>query len=619
MQGLVFEQEKSTYSVGSHVRDAAAYLCWSMSRAFSEDILKPFLSDLAKALVTASLFDRELNVRRAASAAFQECVGRLGTLPHGIDIINTLDYFSVGNRRACFVELAEKIAKMSFYRDSVLSRITASCGHWDMEMRELASLGLQSFCHLDFGYIQAKLSFKLIQDSLSPNSHLRHGSLLALCVLVDHANMYGMSIKILNTLSTLPITVMADFSSYLHTFNSDTYLGTLCRFIGLLARSDANLCESDLNQFISLLWLGLKRPNTRTQEDAGEALGFMVLRFQELRNEIYERLRTELNTSNEISDQCGMLLALCRLTISSQQEFDSLTFTLTSIFKSKSVAADVKRAAMRALSMLASRSFAFISGNSSDAILKAAVQGLNDYTIDNRGDVGSWVRQEAIRLVLLYASKYQDHASSISVSSATLRQIVGAFIRISVERLDSLRENAASGLAELLLRSRFAASIDDADLLKSVFKPDCDWMKTERVYQQAIPLAVRSKYQKYVLFGVSRSLSGLSQSLALIASNALTGYLKSVNICSQQALLDALIDQIVSLRTGNSLVSSMFEALLTIIQTECVELSLVTKSWLTVQREIVAELRHSSDLRKLTTAIKLYSHLIDQSLSLYVG
>jgi len=37
------------------------------------------------------------HLNRAAAAAFQEAVGRLGNFPHGIELLTVADYFSVGN------------------------------------------------------------------------------------------------------------------------------------------------------------------------------------------------------------------------------------------------------------------------------------------------------------------------------------------------------------------------------------------------------------------------------------------------------------------------------------------------------------------------------------------
>jgi hypothetical protein len=73
-----FDVRRGQTSVGSNVRDAACYTYWAFARAYAPSVLKPFVPELSRSLVIASLFDREVNCRRAASAAFQECVGRQG-------------------------------------------------------------------------------------------------------------------------------------------------------------------------------------------------------------------------------------------------------------------------------------------------------------------------------------------------------------------------------------------------------------------------------------------------------------------------------------------------------------------------------------------------------------
>jgi len=62
--------DKGNFSSGANVRDAACYVAWAFARAFDPLILQDYQVDLAKTLLKVTLFDREINCRRAASAAF---------------------------------------------------------------------------------------------------------------------------------------------------------------------------------------------------------------------------------------------------------------------------------------------------------------------------------------------------------------------------------------------------------------------------------------------------------------------------------------------------------------------------------------------------------------------
>jgi hypothetical protein len=77
LQALYFDVRKGAHSVGSSVRDAASYVVWSLARSQDASTMRPYALELARRLVAVSVYDREIQIRRAASAAFQENVGRL--------------------------------------------------------------------------------------------------------------------------------------------------------------------------------------------------------------------------------------------------------------------------------------------------------------------------------------------------------------------------------------------------------------------------------------------------------------------------------------------------------------------------------------------------------------
>lgn len=73
---MYFDLRKGAHSIGSNVRDSASYVLWALARTQDSSALIPHADNLARRLVAVSLFDREIHIRRAASAAFQEHVGR---------------------------------------------------------------------------------------------------------------------------------------------------------------------------------------------------------------------------------------------------------------------------------------------------------------------------------------------------------------------------------------------------------------------------------------------------------------------------------------------------------------------------------------------------------------
>ena len=126
-QALYFDLRKGAHSIGSNVRDAACYALWALARSQNHSALIPHANNLAQRLATVALYDREIHIRRAASAAFQEHVGRTvsrnlifpasgshflqNLFPHGIDVLGKTDFYGVSLRRNAFLVAAPQVAK----------------------------------------------------------------------------------------------------------------------------------------------------------------------------------------------------------------------------------------------------------------------------------------------------------------------------------------------------------------------------------------------------------------------------------------------------------------------------------------------------------------------------
>ena len=48
LKALSYDERRGSWSIGSHVRDAACYVCWSFARAYEPEELKPYVNTIAR-------------------------------------------------------------------------------------------------------------------------------------------------------------------------------------------------------------------------------------------------------------------------------------------------------------------------------------------------------------------------------------------------------------------------------------------------------------------------------------------------------------------------------------------------------------------------------------------
>lgn len=141
--------------------------------------MKPHVHALASKLLVVALFDREVNCRRAASATFQEAVGRQGTFPHGIEILTEADYFTLSNRINAYLNVSCFVGQFEEYLESMMSHLAfVQLRHWEPAMRILAAQALAVLSVFNPELTVNKILMPLVQLCFNKALHIRHGAVL---------------------------------------------------------------------------------------------------------------------------------------------------------------------------------------------------------------------------------------------------------------------------------------------------------------------------------------------------------------------------------------------------------------------------------------------------------
>ncbi|XP_069510643.1 tubulin-specific chaperone D isoform X2 [Ambystoma mexicanum] len=537
LKALTFDEKRGAYSVGSNVRDAACYVCWAFARAYEPQELKPFVNEIASALIIAAVFDRDVNCRRAASAAFQENVGRQGTFPHGIDILTVADYFAVGNRVNCYLNISVYVADFPEYTHSLIDHlVNRKINHWDGVIRELATKALNKLTPGAPEYMTNNVLPRLLPAAVGLDLHTRHGAIMA-CAEVTHALCNLAKEKNRPAADYLNEGILNGFKKiHEELFKRQLYRGlggelmrpAVCSLIEKLSLSrmpyhDDSVIEGWqwlINDSLKSLHLVSSTSRPKIKEAAVSALAALCNEYYQTRrgdadilvhDALVKHYIYELKSTEEMV-RCGFSLALgsfpkFMLKGKLEQVLDGL-INVTSISSRDLSFAEARRDGLKAIAKVCMTVGVNTEGSPCDGLCKENVSKIyntfincmHDYTTDSRGDFGAWVREAAMT----------------SLMEVTL---------LLVQKQPELIE---------------------ADMAEA---KDLNWNAASQAFPRITQLLGLSAFRYHVLLGITVSVGGLTESTVRYSSQSLFDYLRTIQ--SEEQPLNSFCNLLLKLFKDN--------------------------------------------------------------------
>ncbi|WWC85834.1 uncharacterized protein L201_000701 [Kwoniella dendrophila CBS 6074] len=536
IKALTFDLRRASHSIGANVRDAASYLLWSLSRACPPSVLEPYAEEMATSLICTALFDREVGVRRAASAAFQEGVGRLGLYPEGIDVLGKTDFYSVSVRRMAFTVAATSVAVHKAYRNKMrdhLHHITLR--HWDTAMRIQGAQALQSILKLGDDTDMQDALQREINELPSLDATNVHGALVALIQISQlFAETDDRRQEVFNALCTIRP------ASFVSTQAADILASTCLLVVNILNPPivTASSTQSVLDKYLDL---SMKRRDPEVHEAIAQVYG----KLSELRSPEKDiiKLIADLKSFRIATRQAASLslghIKYPRLPSSITDK--AIEALLSLLNQPDKIDIESRRAAVRSLGNIASQKLEgalIVSNTQFDAVLRAFIDGLEDYTTDQRGDVGSWVRIQSITALAQVISILPP--STDLVTPDVFQEVIGGIVKQGVEKLEPIRGEAALTLATLRENGWVWEGIEAMTVASAKFEDDgFRYIDQKEWFTSSMPI-LQTSFRKHLLNGLVLSIGSQVITLSNAAFQPLQKYLTENRSLIQPVLMDLL-------------------------------------------------------------------------------
>ncbi|GAA5901009.1 hypothetical protein JCM8208_007589 [Rhodotorula glutinis] len=469
MQALAYDHQTALHPIGSSVRDSASYVLWSLSRTLPASSLSAGQAQrLAERLLCTACLDREVSVRRAASAAWQEAVGRWGIFPHGIDILRQVDFFTVSVRHRAFLSAAVAVASFDPYRHAIVEHLVGRQGgtgvaHYDVDIRVLAAQALGKVVAAENGRALARGLVEEQVDKLARTKDVAmlHGVLLSLAALssavedLDESDRVELRHKVFAAVCALHPSTRSLARNHLVLSAALSALAASAP-PPLSSSSTSSTSPSSPSPALPHNWndvvrLACDRSEESVHAAAGDALRALS-RAVDCSADI-ERLLADLDSRNGSRQQAAALLLGRASYAPALAHGERLAVVVGRLGRfvrregdGRAATIEARRNGVEALARVLG-AHGRVLGEADPSLLSSTLDtlllGFTDYTTDQRGDVGSWVRTATVGALSALVR------AGVVREQGVVDRAVASMAKLAVERLDGVREAAGRALMEM--------------------------------------------------------------------------------------------------------------------------------------------------------------------------
>ncbi|KAK5380395.1 hypothetical protein LTR20_007166 [Exophiala xenobiotica] len=561
--GLEFEQRSNVgTSVGVGVRDAACFGLWALARKYSTTELglvhvsnfaeaaldeyadcKNVLQLIAIKLTISACFDPSGNIRRGSSAALQELIGRHpDTIMHGIPVVQIVDYHAVARLSRAMIEVAPQAAALDrIYQRPILQAMIGWRGAraTDLNQRRWAASAVgiltRSSAAEDvlslLNVILRQLS-EMRTANIGSTAAARHGLLLIMMSALESAaqchggamtswfQKQGQSLFTFSQLTgKMDGRMTADLELVMEGISA--LVGSICRSLQLIGVDKTVLQQDWTSSALDILnqctVAGTKDAVVETSSKAyldmfkllpSPTAVALVEKWLDINNQPLSAFTSKgrIRTLSLIHAH----LAGAGLYLNLQQAITAYTIGIVK----GNFSIETRIDAMGALSVILLNSDI---STPSDALRISDVLccGLNDYTNDQRGDIGSTLRLQSIETL----DAFRNHVDLNRFSDDVLPAVMPFVAKLAAEKLNSVRFRAWKCL------EGYWKTNPGLPTMQCTFDYPAD-VSSISYFQQLLELFPIKDFQQQLLLGLVSSTTSGTEDVCRAASNAFLSYMQ---------------------------------------------------------------------------------------------